>query len=168
MFEILKIAIPRKKSIALDTRLGNPIENEIAPSPSDMNKQKDLRIYREYILKWEQRIPPTGIYNCIGHVWASRRTAIYSDKARKKIISDDGYTELLLTDNPLPDDFIVYEDKESDYFLHIGRVIAVSNSEIKILSKWDDSSGEYIHSPEDAPYQTQFSQTRIYYITERN
>ena len=63
MFEILKMASPKKKSIALDTRLGNPIENEIAPIPSPMNKQKDLRMYHKYILKWGRRIAAIGIYN---------------------------------------------------------------------------------------------------------
>ena len=167
MFEILKMASPKKKSIALDTRLGNPIENEIAPTPSPMNKQKDLRMYHKYILKWGRRIAAIGIYNCMGHAWASRRTAIYSEKDQKKILSDDGYTELLLTDNPFPDDLVVYEDKDSEYFLHIGRVMFIMGDEVKILSKWDDSSGEYLHSPEDVPWQNKFPNIRTYYITER-
>ncbi|MCH8032754.1 MAG: hypothetical protein IH950_03210 [Bacteroidetes bacterium] len=168
MFEILKMAGTQKKSIALDTRLGNPIENEIAPTPSDKNIEKDQFLYQNNILKWTRRVQSTGQYNCLGHVWASRRTSIYSEAARKLILTDDGYTELFFSSAPLPDDFIVYEDVDSGDYLHIGRVIAVSNSEIKILSKWDDSSGEYIHSPEDAPCCKQFSQIRLYYITERN
>lgn len=167
MFEILKMASPKKKSIALDTRLGNPIENEIAPTPSDKNIEKDRILYQKNILKWTRRIQSTGRYNCMGHVWASRRTSIYSESAGKLIVSDDGYTELLFTSVPFPDDLIVYEDKDSGCFIHIGRVMTVSNSEIKILSKWDDSSGEYIHNPEDAPCLKQLSKIRTYYITER-
>lgn len=167
MFEILKLAGSEKNSIAMETRLGNPIENEIAPTPSDKNIQKDQILYEKNISKWIRRIQSIGGYNCLGHVWASRRTSIYSESARKVIFSDDGYKELLLASNPFPGDLVVYEDKDSGCFLHIGRVMNVSEAKIRILSKWDDSSGEYLHSPTDAPFLRYFPKARIYYITER-
>ena len=167
MFEILNLLGATKKSIALETKLGNPIENEIAPEPSVRNIKKDEILYKNNANKWARRVQAIGRYNCFGLVWANRRTSIYSESARKLILADDGYREILLMGVPYPDDLIVYEDMDSNCVIHIGKVLMVKDSEIKILSKWDDSSGEYIHSPEDSPYRKVFPSLRTYYITER-
>ena len=76
MFEQVKLLGPTERSIIVQTRRGTDVKNlvELDPGP------REQRVYEQYLQKfgrnWVRRRPPVGVYNCAGHVWASRRTAI--------------------------------------------------------------------------------------------
>ena len=102
------------------------------------------------------RKPACGVYNCAGLAWASRRTAIYDDVDWDLIFAEDGYRKLSAGENPFLGDLVVYREKDIGY-LHVG-VIVECESRVggllipRVLSKWDDASGEYIHWFNDAPF----------------
>ena len=93
MFEEIHLAGPQTRGIALQTHLGTAIENEIAVHPVPEHAVEKFRRLREQHPEWIDRKPATGIYNCFGHVWACRRTAVYDkfDEAVLQVRADDGY-----------------------------------------------------------------------------
>ena len=160
MFERERLLQQPPRSIALSTRLGRPIPNYVAPEPPQ-NRKGQYNLLRESVgIRWEHRKPPCGFYNCMGHVFATRRTAI-EDKDEsewEKIRADDGYRELLAGEDPRLGDIVVYSDPGGKGILHFGEVIRIDridasgsrgNPIIRVLSKWDDSYGEDIHLLDD-------------------
>ena len=92
MFEAERLLGDTTRAIVVQTRLGTPIVNEITVDPIP----RQIEQFRELLDKhrrWEMRKPPTGGYNCAGHVWASRRTAVCDelDIQTLRILEDDGY-----------------------------------------------------------------------------
>ncbi len=173
MFETIKLASKKKWEIPLATRLGNRIENELPPPPDQTTLVAHRRI-SEAFKEWKERAALAVGYNCAGHVWASRRTAIYEPSEWNKILTDDFYDDVDPND-VREGDLVIYYDKES--FLHVGEIIAVdtiqgfrisSSAPIpKILSKWDQYSGEYIHSLRDVPFKKAFPDFQTRFVTER-
>ncbi len=89
-FQQLVLLGSTERSITLCTRLGTNIKNSIELGP-DENR---IRVFNALINKhpqWELRVPPVGGYNCVGHVWASRRTGVFEDAEIHRIFEDDGY-----------------------------------------------------------------------------
>lgn len=91
----------------------------------------------------------SNTYNCMGLVWASRRTNIYDFNQLEKILHDDEYDEVKKIEEVMVGDILVYYDRH-DIPNHIGIVVVhtpklmSSNYDTWIMSKWG-SDGEYIH-----------------------
>ena len=165
MFEETRLLGPTVRSIVLQTHLSNEITNEIALEP-DERRRKVYELLRGQHPQWKDRKPPCGVYNCVGHVWASRRTAVYEDLERQvlRILCDDGYRPLDWPREPMViGDVVTYWDSAKGHkgFTHVGivfelRCVTDSGQVIPwILSKWDDSSGEVLHHYKDCPFPKQ-------------
>lgn len=164
MFEEIRIGGTPVSGIALQTRRRSDIPNSIAPDPSDY----DLRVLgriRERHRDWIERKAPCGVYNCAGHVWASRRTEIFESDWYDRILAEDGYRQL-------PDsgpsvrvgDLAVYRLRQPKKILHVGTVVEIKtfiaagtphNLPVVpiVLSKWNASAGEYLHRMHDVPLE---------------
>jgi hypothetical protein len=157
VFEEPRLGTPQQRKIVLQTHLGTEIENEIAVHP--VPEHAALKFFRLVAQHpdWKIRKPPTGIYNCVGHVWASRRTAVYEkfDEAVLRIRDDDGYRAVDWNkETPLPGDVACYWESINPYknCMHVGQVIGLGKNPrpdlpppVFVLSKWDDVSGEVVH-----------------------
>jgi len=119
---------------------------------------------------WKQRKPATGGYNCAGHVWASRRTAILEPEAWRLILMDDGYRRLPDSEEPSPGDLVLYVDRRDNGFLHVGEILELRESIGRrapwVLSKWNSTSGEVMHYVHDVPFRMQFD-VRCEYWSDR-
>ena len=173
MFDQQKLIGQNKRMLRLDTRTGQPIENEVAALPTKQSLAREQILATKFGTNWEKRIGLCGIYNCAGLVWASRRTAIYEDAEWDKIYQDDDYRELKGSELPMPGDLAIYSQNMVGY-IHVGLVLSLGQGVLptgkpfpKILSKWGDASGEYIHYPGDVPFQGHFSDFQLKYWTDR-
>jgi hypothetical protein len=91
------------------------------------------------------------MYNCVGMVFAVRRTWIEPEHL-PLIYADDEYRIV-----PVPDtgDVAVYRDQSGD-IQHLGVVVSVAidietaRRNITVLSKWG-GNGEYVHAVDDVP-----------------
>ena len=164
MFELLQLSGSDESGIALETRHRNPVVNSQAAEPSE----HDIRVF-DYILsqhpKWKLRTPACGIYNCFGHVWAARRTAIYDQTAVETIMRDDGYRKLRSTETLLHGDIALYYDPTSESLWHVGLIcelqslvtpqgVEIATPVAWVLSKLNDVMGEVLHHSRDVhlPY----------------
>jgi hypothetical protein len=94
-------------------------------------------------------------YNCMGMIFAARRTAIDIDSL-EKIIQDDGYTPLASADHLHAGDIVVYAaDGE---FTHVALVVREglvagigADPNHLLLSQWG-YDGEYLHSLRQVPF----------------
>jgi hypothetical protein len=152
MFELQRLSTVEPRGIALATRLGTRIENEVAPLPTEQHRLRFAGLLKRHP-SWRQRKGSVGGYNCFGHVWASRRTAIYDLDAARLILAEDGYR---ITRDPDVDDLVLMVEGSDIY--HVGRVVELrslapgSAAVPWIVSKLDDWGGEVIHSVYDHPY----------------
>lgn len=153
---------PKNTSITLQTKTGRNIENaqffEINPS----ERQYYDKYKREYInVAW--RTPPSPEYNCHGLTFASRRTGIDLPAEVAKIISDDGYKEVL-SENVLPGDIVLYYDESGD-IEHSGVVVRSPEQPINmpmVFSKWGSYS-EGVHAVYNCPYSKDVRYYRMNY-----
>ena len=94
----------------------------------------------------------SNVYNCMGMVFASRRTWIEPEHL-ETILEDDEYQPVPNEGELRPGDVVVYRDHE-DYISHVGIVAEVrpnireATREIFVLSQWGQD-GEYFHLAED-------------------
>lgn len=174
MFENVRLALPEPRRITLHTHLGNEIENEIAIHPVPQHAIDKFNRIAQRHPKWIHRKPPTGIYNCFGHVWASRRTAVYEkfDEAVLRVREDDGYRPVdWEREIPVVGDIACYWGSVNPHrdCCHLGTVVHVQQRKnglppvIMILSKWDDTTGEVVHEASDHIFQG----VRLEYWTDR-
>jgi hypothetical protein len=145
MFEVATLLGSGQTKLLLQTSLGRNIDNEVAPKPSERN----IKLYDKMRRKhgnWQHRKDACGRYNCFGHVFASRRAAIYEEPEIEKILKDDGY-RIIGHSEAMVGDLAVY--KAPHGIAHIGEIVHVDRSQalprIEVLSKWNDSSGEDLH-----------------------
>ena len=91
-------------------------------------------------------------YNCVGMVFASRRTAIEPEYV-PMILRDDGYRPVDQEDALEVGDVVVYRTRDGE-ISHIGIIAIIKESiqppyrEIIVLSQWG-SEGEYFHRIDD-------------------
>ncbi len=174
MFEEILLAGPQRRQIALQTHLGRDIENEIALHPVPEHAVAKFQRLAAKHPRWILRKPPTGVYNCFGHVWASRRTAVYEkfDEQVLKVRDDDGYRVVDWNrETPLAGDLACYWESIDPYrnCIHLGRVTHRLPRRhglppaVMVLSKWDDVCGEVMHEASDHP----FGNVRLEYWTDR-
>jgi len=115
--------------------------------------EKDLRWFRELSKKHPnaiQRTNPSGIFNCHGLTFASRRSKILDFPNILKILEDDNWREIDMK-NTLAGDIVIYFDNEGDAN-HSGIVVQYSQQIFVplICSKWGQGA-EYIHKVSDVP-----------------
>jgi hypothetical protein len=145
----LNPTVPQK--LALQTRKGgviansmNPVEMTDAQSTIGLLKQRHPKaIHRD--------VGPSAFYNCHGLTFAARRTGISEPAQVQKIINDDAYVQLSLTNKPETGDIAIY--RENGDISHSGIVVYVKAGTPWILGKWGDMH-EVIHEPYDCPYRT--------------
>jgi hypothetical protein len=170
VFETVRLFGSDEAGIHLHTRRNRPILNSQAPATlDDRLRQKYARLLGQH-QRWEPRKASCGVYNCSGHVWASRRTAIYDQPEIEKILDDDGYRALRDAEQFMLSDLVLYYVRGS--FYHVGvvaelRPVIVSGAAAGqptpwILSKWDDSSGEVLHHWLDTPWANDNPRTEFW------
>jgi len=96
----------------------------------------------------------TAQYNCLGLVFASRRTWIGVEQLAM-ILTEDGYRRLGRFEEAWPGDVVVYrrpggEATHVGIILEVAADVAAAGVRIKVLSKWGQH-GEYIHDLPDVP-----------------
>src|SRR3990167_6609841 len=156
MFEETRLLGATERSIVVQTRTGKNVKNlvELEPGP------RELRRYRAILDKFGthcvERKPPTGAYNCAGHVWASRRTAILESDQWELILREDGYRRLSPGREPSPGDLALYRDSEHGDVLHVAEMLELRTGigpgtpkKPWLLSKLDSTSGEVMHYESD-------------------
>ena len=107
-------------------------------------------------------------YNCVGLIFASRRTNVETDEL-SWIMSDDGYKEVS-EDQVVVGDLVVYRHDKGKPANHVGIIveimpkIATAQRKYRILSQWG-SNGEYLHEAAEVP--TGWYGTHLDYFTHR-
>jgi hypothetical protein len=137
--------------LALETRRGRSIENFYHSGPSQAGDRLRVRDFVDQYRQARHRpgITPSRGYNCHGLTFGARRTGINSPEEVLKIIADDGYRLLAISDGLFPGDIAIYV-REGE-ITHSGIVIWIENNAPWILSKWG-SYHEAVHRPQDCPY----------------
>jgi hypothetical protein len=150
---IIGLGGPRdKKALPLSTRRGTHIPNRQEPE----HPIAQLRAAQDI---WQQSRPNarlrslTSVYNCMGMIFASRRTCVEIGDL-PWILKEDGYRQIINRDELRVGDVVVYGTLKE--LTHVGLVyeiplISTTNKrEIMVLSKWG-LDGEYIHEMEYVP-----------------
>jgi len=174
MFEQAKLLGTTERSITVETHKGTRITNVIEPEPGHQQRQFYQALLAKYGGNWEERKPPTGVYNCAGHVWASRRTALFEPDEWRLILDEDGYRRLEAPGEVAPGDLVVYVESASAEILHVAQILelrpGVAPDRPRVawaLSKWDAKSGEVMHYAYDVPYGKQGIEFSIEWWTDR-
>lgn len=156
---------PETRSLNLDTREGNPIQNTQSYEISAWDKAQYSDLKKSYGNTVTERSEPTAIFNCHGLTFASRRTCIYETSEVEKILRDDGYKEVPL-EKVLPGDVIIYRSQDGDPE-HSGIVVqSPQENQLKVplvVSKWGKYN-ELLHFANQSPYT--YSNARYYRIQE--
>jgi hypothetical protein len=154
-------------SIALATHFDTAVKNETTDPALALS---GVRAKREdaFRAKYAVRRPPVAGYNCFGHIFALRRTALYDfdTSVLETILDEDGYGEV---HEAAVGDVVVYFDTKLQPF-HAGRVVRfdrlfvglASNEVAIVLSKFDDVSGEYEHKIDEDVWPGWVSERRLY------
>lgn len=160
MFELLRLGGTPERSIVVETRLRTSIPNSQAPEPDDRLRRVFARLVASHPA-WEVRRAACGVYNCFGHVWAGRRTAIYEPSGVNAILGDDGYRKLAPSEAPFPGDIALYLTADGN-ILHAAEVVEIRRLSTPVglgsgtpyaLSKLNDSTGEVLHHLKDVPWE---------------
>lgn len=146
-----------QRSISVDTHLGNPIRNLVA-LPVDAACVQRYELLRRRHARWKKRKEATGVYNCFGLLFASRRTAIYDDEEVTRALTEDGYRQVSLSE-VRAGDIALYREADRKTLLHGGLVVRLdgifdtaASSVPIVLSKWNDTCGEDEHHFRDVPW----------------
>jgi hypothetical protein len=174
LFQGAKIVGSSPTELPLATRKGNRIPNEVIPDPDDAERHKADLFVKLFGKHWEPRKPHLGVYNCAGHVWASRRTAILDEEAVRLILVDDSYRRVGNDELVLPGDLALYwhvPTGAKGTWLHVGMVCDIrilGKTRIPwVLSKWGTTTGEWLHRFDDVPYDKQGFTQQIEFWTDR-
>ena len=153
-----------KAGIALSTSKNRHIPNQRTPerSPQSMYAAKQLHAKGSRQLRSLR-----STYNCVGMVFANRRTFIEPEQI-PMILQDDEYTEVVRTDELMPGDVVLYKDPDTGDIKHVGVVLAAEvmfeTKRIRVLSQFG-RDGEYIHDVDDVP--SFYGQTVVRFYSER-
>lgn len=136
--------------IALATRQGRQIKNErrLQRPPAAMKEACDIVLRSHPSAKVRSL---SSVYNCMGMVFAARRTYVDPDQL-PIILEDDGYRPVA-RDLLVPGDVVVNRDATSD-IVHVGIVaevrpiLSTGSREVIVLSQWG-GDGEYFHTIDD-------------------
>ena len=137
-------------SIRLETSKRTGIDNhqgQIAPNLFVLDWTRKMQ--REHP-KAVSRTKDSGLYNCHGLTFASRRTRIEKNSGITSVLADDRYEEVTIAET-IGGDVVVYYSEAGDPN-HSGIVveICVGLNLPMICSKWG-SAGEFVHALSDCP-----------------
>jgi hypothetical protein len=137
--------------IAVATHLGTSIDNETTVSVLQVSLRRQ-QVEATYRTQYACVKEPVYGYNCFGHVLASRRTAIPKPNI-ELIFSEDGTAQIPDREARIGD-IVIYSDDEGP--THAARVTGFRIEDgvrvPVVLSKFDDSSGEYEHRLSDVQW----------------
>jgi hypothetical protein len=142
------------KSIQLATRRGTYIPNERRLEWSPIKMEASVKIWKESHPNAYLR-SATAVYNCMGLVFATRRTWIDTDQIFK-ILKEDDYYAVGEPPEACEGDLVIYRRKPKGNVSHVGIILKLNPEvktaswEITVLSKWGPE-GEYIHNIDDIP-----------------
>ena len=161
MFEAEILAGSAERSIRVDTHRGTPIPNVIAPPADEAAKRWYDGVRKRFGKQWKNRKPATGVYNCYGMIFASRRTSIDDDENDTiihRILEEDGYRQLSSQVDVAPGDIVLYRLSGSNEIVHMamvtrrdslvdtdGQSVAKVGGACYALSKWGPQGGEDEH-----------------------
>ncbi len=157
MFEIVRFAGSQRRSIVFQTHTGTGLEIYISPEVT-VQSANFYAAKRKGRQSWIQRKPATGVYNCAGMVWASRRTTLPDPSDWRKILQEDKYRPVGGDELAHVGDIVVYIRKGHTEVLHVAIVFRIDKLDerdphsgvcIRALSKWDNQSGEDSHALDD-------------------
>jgi hypothetical protein len=137
-------------AIPLVTKRGRRIPNaqRLPQGPTHMKAAKEVLASPARKLR-----SLTSEYNCVGLIFASRRTWVDPSHLHM-IFEDDGYRRISEAE-AMVGDVVLYKDGEGD-FAHVAIIIEKSPDvnraswKFEVLSQWG-ADGEYLHSLEDVP-----------------
>lgn len=137
--------------LPLSTRKGRQIPNDRRAErhPASLRAAKEMFEGNHSTVRARSL---TGLYNCMGMVFASRRTWIDTDQLQM-ILEDDDYRLLSPEEDIVSGDVVVYRDKAASVS-HVGLVAQVRHdlmegtTEVVVLSQWG-YDGEYFHRVDD-------------------
>lgn len=137
--------------IPLSTRRGTEIPNEqrMPRPPASMQAARDI-VLTNHPSRTVRSL--SSVYNCMGMVFATRRTWIEPEHM-EMILDDDEYRRVLGEEDLSPGDIVVYRDDQQTV-THVGVVMQVQTNlpqatrDILVLSQWG-GDGEYFHYVND-------------------
>lgn len=162
------VLIPgEERGIPLVTRTGRHIPNRRRHQISAEIMKYAVAIIKEICPEARLRSLDTT-YNCVGLIFASRRTNVDTDEL-SWILSDDDYKEVS-EDQVEVGDLIMYRPDHGQTANHVGIIveimpnIAAAQRNFRVLSQWG-SNGEYLHEAADVP--TNWYGKHLNYFTQR-
>jgi hypothetical protein len=163
---ILVAGAPAESSIIVETRSRTRISNVRVHDVGQQQITADQRFRARYAGPGVTfRTPgPTGIYNCNGMTFASRRTQIWEPAAILRILAEDGHQEMEQA-NVLQGDTVVYFGPDGDP-IHSGIVVGLSAPPLVVpivCSKWANLS-EAIHPLGNCPYMEDTRSIKFYRV----
>jgi hypothetical protein len=140
------------QKLALQTRKGGTIENLMNPTEQYAGVDLQIRdLKSEHPRAVHRNVGPSARYNCHGLIFAARRTQIDNPKQVQRILNEDGYRELEISEPPSCGDIAIY--REDGDIVHSGLVVDVKGHVPWILGKWGECH-EVIHHVRDCPYKS--------------
>ena len=149
-------------NLPLSTKRGNPIPNQ---QRGQMHPDR-MECAQQLHLTGHPNIKPRSLssrYNCVGMVFATRRTWIEPELV-DQILEEDGYRQVVAKQDLDIGDVVVYRDS-GNLISHVGVIVSLrpqvarGDWEITVVSQWG-ADGEYIHEIEDVHtllgYPTEF------------
>jgi hypothetical protein len=150
-----------RRTLALQTAEGSDIPNEQYLEVPDLEFNKLPEIAKVFGADIELRAKPTGVYNCHGLVFASRRTTIFEPEILPKILKDDCYVAVE-DKHVMPGDIILYF-KPNGEIVHSGIVMSKPQPPFNIpliCSKWGHN-GEFLHLASKTDYGSNWKFFRV-------
>ncbi len=141
------------RPLRMDTRAGRPIRNfqRLEQAPARLRAAAEIHIaaHPRRALR-----SATGVYNCIGLAFGSRRAWIdISDDLEievRKILYDDQYRQLPSDAGLEAGDIVLYR-RDDGSLTHAAVVIAIPialHDQVRVISQWG-ADGEYVHDVAD-------------------
>ena len=137
--------------LALATRKARQIKNErrLQRPPAAMDEARNIVLGSHSTAQLRSL---NSHYNCMGMVFASRRTCIDTEELGM-ILEDDGYRPVVSENDIMLGDIVVYRNMKGDA-VHVGMVAGIRTNlvegrqEIVVMSQWG-GDGEYLHRADD-------------------
>ena len=160
-----------RNSIGLSTKRGNYIHNTQFQSEQVPEMiQAKMEMHESFVQQTQTQLRSIdSSYNCVGLIFASRRTRIEPNLVRW-ILQEDGYKPID-EQHTMVDDLVIYT-LNKDEVVHIGRLIdkvldeATNEYQWRILSKWG-KDGEYLHKIKDVPQYLSYDGLEFWSEKER-
>lgn len=148
---------PQVSPIKVQTRAGTDIEVSQSSIVGNIFIGADRAAHNQHKFAVPRTEELSGFYNCHGLVFASRRAAIDDTSQIPRILGEDCYRSVQLTDL-LPGDIAVYYDNGNGEAIHSAIIVEVPSAAnplgvITVVSKWGNGR-EYLHKLNDCTYST--------------